>query len=972
MKLIRFVRSLALPALLALSGGAHCATINFNGTAGSVPSPPCTLSGSTYTCTALPPMADDDKITIANGITVSVSSNVKLTFNQGLTMSGTAMLQTTGTRSLDIGEIKPSNLNVTGGTLAAGGLFKMGDQAQTLTATITAASMDLGGGSAIKITGSLTATGTIKIPSHAVINGPITGATITTNSPVTINGNVTASGNFNLASGSTVTGNVSAYNVTLEASSTKVNGDVTATNNLIIESGNGVNGNVSAHYAELKSANAYITGVASVDSIKLGSNATVQQYITCRAADTCNCLDNQSGNPTNTATKTQCQGTPAATLNRFKLKHDGYGLTCAPEQVEVTACTDAACTSKYTSEVKVTLAPGGTQVTLSNGVGIADVRQAVKGTSTISVAQSTVAASQGPLCERSTAGNACDITWDTKGLVLTVPDRRAGEATPAITVQAMEANPSTPAVCVPSIPNGNATINFACNYADPTTGTKGLNINGTGVACFASNATAAAVPVSLPFSGGKSTVNLSYFDAGRLQLAANYSTGGSSAWTDSSFFTVVPSKFVFFADDAAAVPNPLPNPFTKVNVTGSGRIGAVDKDGNITPNFGRETTPVKAALSYTFAVPVGGEAGNFTFQANPVTFSGGLAQFKATWDQVGGPELKATLENDANYPATSMKVSGIQVARFVPHRFSVNVSESAALDPVFRQMACNAALQTATSCTSYAMSGQPFELAITALDAGATVMKNYDGAFPSALNVSAVSARGAADSAPTQRPPGGAGIVSVLSASAFKNGQATAAVRYLVPAKAAPLPVFFRVFGTDGSSLADVNPSVNSTDALAAIVWGSVRVGNSYGSSRLNLPMTVTARYWDGQTYVASALATKTGIAQTALAQTTVGVAKPLPNPYGSPRADLVSSTPANCTLGLNAGGACVNTLIVLPRFLTFTNGETRLFLQAPNASGSAVITTIPFDFLDHEAAAGRANFGVYKSGPVIYLREVY
>ena len=129
MRLLPFFATLTL---LLCSTFAQAATLNFNG----VDVSNCTRSGAQYTCGNLS-MADTDVIVIASGYGVTVNRSLTMTYNQGLRMSGSAALTAMG--NLDIKDINPSNLKVTGGSLTAeGGTFSMGAQEQTVTANISA------------------------------------------------------------------------------------------------------------------------------------------------------------------------------------------------------------------------------------------------------------------------------------------------------------------------------------------------------------------------------------------------------------------------------------------------------------------------------------------------------------------------------------------------------------------------------------------------------------------------------------------------------------------------------------------------------------------------------------------------------------------------------------------------------------------------------------------------------------------
>jgi len=255
------------------AASAQAATDTFGG--GAVTG--CTLSGTTYTCTTFT-LGATDTLTIASGYTVNVNTGLTFNYyNNVLVMSGTAVLSVNG--NLDISNITPANLQVSGGTLMATGSFNVGAQSQTLTANITAASMTIGTGSVVNITGNLTSTGAIAIASNVTVNGNISGTTVTTNSPDTLKGNVTATTSFTLASGSSVSGNVVSPMVTMLSSNATIGGNVTAAN------------------------------------VTLGWQDIVSQTIYCTGGDpgdTCSCVTNNSGYPVNTTNGPSCSGLPAA------------------------------------------------------------------------------------------------------------------------------------------------------------------------------------------------------------------------------------------------------------------------------------------------------------------------------------------------------------------------------------------------------------------------------------------------------------------------------------------------------------------------------------------------------------------------------------------------------------------------------------------------------------------------------------
>jgi MSHA biogenesis protein MshQ len=195
---------LSLLALMLFAAGGRASadtTVIFNG--GNVAG--CSVAGAVYTCASLP-LGSKDNMVIASGFRVNVTSSVIFANNQGLAMSGSAILASSG--NLDITGIKPGDLAVTGGTLIAQNTFTA--DAQTLTADIQARDADLGRGAGLVLTGNITVTGTVSLAPHT-----------------TVNGNITAKVSLEMDSHAVVTGNVDAGTLTMHPAEAIINGNAT-------------------------------------------------------------------------------------------------------------------------------------------------------------------------------------------------------------------------------------------------------------------------------------------------------------------------------------------------------------------------------------------------------------------------------------------------------------------------------------------------------------------------------------------------------------------------------------------------------------------------------------------------------------------------------------------------------------------------------------------------------------------------
>lgn len=1048
MRLLHFFAALTL---LLGSSLAQAATLNFNG--GAVNG--CSLAGTQYTCASLQ-MADTDAVVIASGYGVTVNSDVTIGYNQGLSMSGTAAL--TANKNIDFSNTNTPNLRITGGSLTAkGGIFKVGGQSNNnIVADITAASVSLGG-TAVRVTGNITATGNIDISSGSVLNGaisggsisansnvsisgsvkatgavsigssstisgPISGATVTTSSSVTITGDVTASNSFSLGSGSSLTGNTTAPVVSIDASNSKVQGDITAStslvvgsgsqvkgnltsptidlkasgllvtgdvkalNSLSIASGNGIKGNVEGGNVTLDSSNAYITGNALVDHITLGWQGRVQQTITCKAytpSNPCSCVTNNSGWPYTDPLGPKCGPSTQAGPHHFQITHPPSALSCAPAPVTVTACADAACSTVYTGAAQVTLTPGGATAQIN-------ATQPATGTATSSVAQTTPAsnvplglsstpATTGALvCKSSVDGSVtnCQMAFVSSALQVSGIPRYA-EAEGGISISALQASASNPRACVPLFANQNKTLQLRCTYANPGTGTLPARIQNkdgsyiplaanTGSAC-----SAAGAAVQLAFdANGLATPNMLYADAGALGLTATYaSTSGSDSgltMTGSGNVIVGPQRFVF---SAIATPQraglaALPvAPATRISVS------AVNAAGAVTANFGRETTAQTVLLDRIFVAPTFSGAANPAV-AGSLAFNNGNGIGTASnlsWAEAGTIQFTATMAtylgaappavNGVIPPFTTGASNSVQ---FIPHHFVTEV-------PGSEPMPCKAPLSCAAGSFIYAQ--QPFKLRVTAQNAANGTTLNFDGRDTALTAQVALRAYDAATGLTAFPPATPAGsrlsdgtaaqtTVTGIAPASFTTGVASSQIAYRFPgayavpagtvALAPPTDVLFRATTPYAGATVTSAPSDAGTEARLTVLTGRIMVPNSYGSERLPIRLPVQVQYWNGSWLG--------NVSDSATQFTQAGVIL------------------ANCRQGLGAG-TCNGATKVQNGSYTFASGvlpspNGQLVLLAPGVAGSVDVSVGSLPYLP--STVGRAVFGVFKSGPVIYLRELY
>jgi MSHA biogenesis protein MshQ len=267
-----------------------------------------------------------------NGQTVTCPGNLDLEWNDVVNVSGTVVWNITGDANLQNAKINLSgnsaNLTInvgddltTGSGFQAKANIRVNDEVNlnssnvhtgditarvlntssytSINGNINAESVDIGSGN--NVTGNISATSYLEISSsgtivngnlqsnvdvfigsNAVINGSVTaGRDLLTDSPITINGPVSVVNNFNLkGSGSRVTGNVSAKNLTMEFSNGQINGDVTVEQMLVV-GGSKIVGTVFANQISLPNGSGQIEGnVVANESISIGYGGQVVGNIT--------------------------------------------------------------------------------------------------------------------------------------------------------------------------------------------------------------------------------------------------------------------------------------------------------------------------------------------------------------------------------------------------------------------------------------------------------------------------------------------------------------------------------------------------------------------------------------------------------------------------------------------------------------------------------------------------------------------
>jgi len=1106
---------------LLLTGLAQAANINFNGNVGG-----CTRDGDTYTCDPSFLGANDIAV-IGNGKTVIVTGAFQLGYFQGLKMSGTARLETTGSNDINLSGAQVANIDVSGGTIQAGNFVRDANNnlggggnflisnGQSVTANVlgntvstdgssatirgnvtavtvnmrssatvtgavycysltTGSSNVIGGGatvrdqanlgSGIKLSGGLSAgtittgspaelngpvvsKGTIALGSGTVVNGSLSGTEITTTSSVTLTGTITATKSFNLASGSTVNGNIAAPTVVLASSNStvkgdisastsldigssvvvtgkvdagtlamraegaKVNGNVTLKGDFLMESGTTINGDLVAARVTTKSSNATINGNAAVNYIYLDGGATVSKVITCTGpgAVACSCVERPSWynyNPT-------CAAAPAAGAHHFQITHTGSALTCQPQTVKVTACANAACTAPhFTGSSSVTLLPGGKSFTFTGETSSATVEQ-----TTVGVATLAASGTSGTTCVNSantSASNQCAMSFEDTGLQVTV-DNHIAATTANVRIQALAASANKQS-CVPLVAGKSEYINLSCGFVNPVSGKARagaqVNVNGNGLTCGNS-----PTRLQLAFdSAGIANTTLTYPEVGEVALDAAYA--GSAGYTarGSGKFIAAPARFNIEATSAGnnkvaagAVPDANSAIFAKAGETFTVKLSAVNNKGEVTTNFGKETTPENMKL----AVPAvdnpadAGNAGDITAGAMNAIIDGvssSKTDSTGAWSfsDVGIIRLDVDLNSGAGYLGAAgdqFKTAGTQkIGRFIPDHFDTSLPIFATLTGSrTREMVSPGQLAgmtmpcKATSNSTpllapcdpvFIYSHQPFYVIVKAYNSANGLTINYQGALAKPITLSAAATLGGATLVDTNVGAMGGSIAGTAPSFAFFKGlgrvddpnfdlPSTISMpmfRFKALPSAAtgsnPVRFFVRAVDTDGATSRRATASASMETAITA-VSGRLVVPNIDGSPTSPMPVTVQAQFYDANRGF-------------------------MFNPmYNAPARSVAGYLRFDrCEKGLASVCATAAQLQpVAPGTAAFQSGKAGFRLTPPsgqNGLGSVDFTMqkpcTPTPACNADAqwiyylpsTTGKLTFGVYRSGPVIYTREIY
>lgn len=637
-------------------------------------------------------------------------------------------------------------------------------------------------------------------------------------------------------------------------------------------------------------------------------------------------------------------------VDHYLISHPGSGLTCSPAAVQVAACANAACTS-YVGGMTVNVQPGGAAVATSAAGPVAStVSQTTAGTVSLSLTGTTAPVQ----CQNTATGAAASVaactnamTFSTSGYVVTVPNHLAGNTVSA-TVEAKQAGTNN--LCVPAYANVEHAVNLAIAYVNPTTGTKSASITTNAATPVTGTVGTAATAYTLAFdANGKATIPFSYPDAGQATLnATGTAPNGAAMASSGGSYIAAPAAFSITAVTASPI---------RAGAAFSATISALDAAGNVTPNFGRETSPEGVTLSSVLAMGAGTwhnpALGNRVIAGG--SFSNGVATVSnLSWSEVGDIKLNAVLTSGDYLGSAQTAATGITATAttFIPDHFDTWIKQSG-VSPAIVPMACPAGLvcpANVNGASGMVYSGQPFAVQVIARNTtGCTLppVGAFDPATDPCVTRNYQGATYAQTATLTEAASGNVLANNTLSNANFTLGvgttAATALPSYNIGASA---PADIAIRATATVSGATVSSSSFAESGLK-VAQGRIKISNAYGGEHLPLSLIGTVEY-------CSAVSGGNCI-------WTMNVS------------DNSSSfdTATNIVPAIVKGPLTAADIVIAGGVTTVSGGTVVLNIAAPNKTGTVNIGLNAPAYLP--TVSGQATFGVFKGGnQFIYQRESY
>jgi len=679
------------------------------------------------------------------------------------------------------------------------------------------------------------------------------------------------------------------------------------------------------------------------------------------------------------STKGTSNALPSNAIDHYEIYHDGSGITCLSEDINIKACTNTDCSSVASEDITSTLnlGPLGQAVTINNGDITSNVNYTTAGTIAISLSNLSTSAPVNCFVN-NIADLDCEMTFSESGFVIDVPTLTACKPNETATIRAVQSDNDTNTCGAALI--GNQTVNFWSNYISPDSGSNDVLIN-----TIASADSTPGTGVSLSFDiDGLATFTVQYDDAGQIQLNAEHTMLSGLLLEGESTFISKPLLLTVYTDetnyecisgDASCSRFIKAGENFDLKVKSACWVDDADTDftdNPATPNFEMNSIAVLSSV----VAPAGGSNGsldvkNFNFS----TSDSGVHTIDQAISEVG---VFNFMISPSNYFGESLTTQNSpNIGRFYPDHFEVTNSENGAFGN--------------NACTGFSYSGQSFtydinpQLQITAYNTATpdVVTQNYTDDFIKLTTADFIytlpttdANQLGADNASLVRINRFADTTTIIDNAdgsldfAFGNDSYT----YLHESNSQIAP-FSNAVNLQFTSITDSDNV--QTQALPStlqpsdepIRFGRLTIANAHGSELVPLPVAVQAEFFNGNNWQANTLDQCTLLNMSPDFQ------------LSNPETNIGSLQAGTATMTIDAG----TTLATLTNNNPLANGVATITFSAPGEDNQGYVdiqsqTSLNFGWLlgdyDNDGsyddeATGRASFGLFAgSGNIIFRRE--
>jgi len=564
-----------------------------------------------------------------------------------------------------------------------------------------------------------------------------------------------------------------------------------------------------------------------------------------------------------------CMALPTAVIDHFQIVHDGQGLTCKPETIIINACTnvyDGTCTLSDETVTLNVIATGSGSVTdriSFTGTGTARIPYTRAEPASLSLGNASIAAINPTVCFNG-SNISCDLVFAESGFSLTIPNHISGQEVQA-TILAVKAGEENPGQCVPAF-TVEKNIEFTTVYQNPATGTLAVESGGD---LLNGNS------LTLDFdSSGAASFLVQYTDVGRVLLKARYEGAGDDAglvMLGEGAFVARPDHFkLTIPGNPAATSVQDDNAFVAAGADFEVRVSSINALGDVTPNFGRETSSESVALKASLVAPAGGDSppltgafGVFGEDCSGNAITGGKACGQFQWPEVGIISIMASLQSGRYLGTAGVVGDEVEyVGRFIPDRFNVVVAEHGEVEPY------------CTVSTAFAYMGQNLNwkagvqpmLTLEARNGGGNVTRNYTlGNFQRLLatdlvrtagisDVTAIDAAGNPFPVSTTLELGGLSVIGRGRLQYLFSLNDEITYSKTTQTRVPPLAPDYLI---ELTGLADAD-DVSSPQLSVAIVpkfplemrYGRLQMENAYGPETSNLKMPFQAEFYTASGFI--------------------------------------------------------------------------------------------------------------------------